>query len=468
MAEASGASTRTVSSDSRRADRDFSLLTMDGSAQPVTDRQRRDNILYYFFIVQIVGITILQKIGISLSDDAMAPVTVPLMLGGIAFVMFFVRPVIYSRRLAIIGVFFLAALVGTAMAPTYSPASVALLVALYAPFAVSFPTSDTNFRRCMNFYSNLMIAMAIITIAQLFVEVAVSWTLWPNLDELLPQSMLVQGFNYIQPIIFRSSLMKPNAIFFLEVSFLSQYLAIALAIEVVLFQRFWRIALFAGVMFGCFAGTGLLLLALTMPVLLGRLDMKYMGMIIIGLAVVALVAMELGWMDMVARRLIEYRYSGSSANMRFVAPLDRLVQFLATPGSFYTGIGAGQIEKANSYQWWPITKATVEYGAITGVLLYVMMFQSLLDQPPYRRLAFMLLVWFSIEGALLTAVNPYTCALFSSLFVLDRGPKRNRRSEPGNVTDTKADGEKLDYNRRRRRERRRRLESGDSVSAART
>ena len=151
--------------------------------------------------------------------------------------------------------------------------------------------------------------------------------------------------------------------------------------------------------------------------------------------------------------------------MRFVAPLDRLIGFASTPGSFYTGIGAGQIEKANNYQWWPITKASVEYGYLTGILLYAMMGYVLLNRAPYRRLAFLLIVWFSIEGALLTAVNPYTCALFSSLFVLDRGPKRNRRSEPGMAKDEKSDVLKLDYNRKRRR-RRLSSESGSERGAA--
>lgn len=421
-------------------------MTIDAGSLPLSLRQRRDNVLYYFFIVQVISVTVLQKIGISLGDDAVAPLAIPLMLLGLAAVIFFVPPIIDSKRVALVALFLGAVLASTALSTRFSMASVVLLFALYAPFAITFQTSDTNYRRCMEFFSKTMVVMAGITIAQLFLELVGSWRMWPNLDELLPSSLLVPNFNYIQPIAWRSHLMKPNAVFFLEVSFLSQYLAIALAVEIVLFQRLWRIILFTAVLFATFAGTGLLLLALTLPVLLGRLDMKYMTMIIIGLVLVGVLALEVGWLDVVAHRIGEYRYSGSSANMRFVAPLDRLIDFMARgPQSIYSGIGAGQIEKANDFQWWPITKAVVEYGAITGILLYVLIFYVLMDRVPYRRIGYLMIVWFSIEGALLTAVNPYTCALFCSLFVLERGPRRIRRT-----TTATAEGESPASGRRRR------------------
>lgn len=467
MAEAPSMSTRGTNSNLSRASAPSTSSVADAGAISLPQRQRRDDILYYFFIVQAIAVTVLQKIGITFGADAVVPVVVPVMLGGLAITIFLVPPVLEAKRIVAVGLFFVASLIGTAFAPTYSGPSVFLLVALYTPLAITFPTTERNFQRCMNFFSSLMVTMAGITIIQLFIEMATSWMFWPDLDTLLPQAALVPGFNYIQPIISGSGFMKPNAIFFLEVSFLSQYLAIALAIEIVLFQRIWRIALFTGVLFGCFAGTGLLLLALTLPVLLGRLEMRYMALVIIGLVFVALGALELGWLDMVAQRIGEYRYGGSSANMRFVAPLDRLVHFLSTPNSLYTGIGAGQIEKANNYQWWPITKATVEYGAITGTLLYAMIFYTLFNRPPYRRLAFMLLVWFSIEGALLTAVNPYTCALLSSLFVIDRTSRRGRHSASSNAERTKADNEGLDYNRRRRRRRSDAGTASESVAATR-
>ena len=37
--------------------------------------------------------------------------------------------------------------------------------------------------------------------------------------------------------------------------------------------------------------------------------------------------------------------------------------------------------------------------AITGILLYVLIFYVLMDRVPYRRIGYLMIVWFSIEGA---------------------------------------------------------------------
>lgn len=46
--------------------------------------------------------------------------------------------------------------------------------------------------------------------------------------------------------------------------------------------------------------------------------------------------------------------------MRFAEPFNQLAAFVSDPQSLYRGIGAGQIEKALNFQWWPITKAILE------------------------------------------------------------------------------------------------------------
>ena len=81
-----------------RSSTDLTALTIDAGSLPLSLRQRRDNVLYYFFIVQVISVTVLQKIGISLGDDAVAPLAIPLMLLGLAAVIFFVPPIIDSKR----------------------------------------------------------------------------------------------------------------------------------------------------------------------------------------------------------------------------------------------------------------------------------------------------------------------------------------------------------------------------------
>jgi len=60
-----------------------------------------------------------------------------------------------------------------------------------------------------------------------------------------------------------------------------------------------------------------------------------------------------------------------------------------------------------------------ETGDATGLLFYAFFLYTLFNRAPRLRIAYMLAVWFSFEGALLTAVNPITCMLLSTMFVID-------------------------------------------------
>jgi hypothetical protein len=386
-----------------------------------------------------VFVSLFQKFGIGIGGDAMVPITVPAMYLGLAVTAALVTPIVDLGRLLLYIGFVAAAAISTALfADHYSIGSVGLLIVLYFPFVLSFQTSQSNYLRCLKFFSNLMLAVSGVTIAQHLIQLALSWTYWPNLDRLVPSNFLIPGFNYMQKIVWNSPYMKPNGIFFLEVSFLSQYLALALAAEIAIFQRTWRIVVFAAVILSTFAGTGLLLILLTLPVLLGRMSIKNVTFILIGLTVIGLIAYNLGWFDAVGHRMNEYRNHGSSADMRFVEPLNRLFDFIQSPSGLYSGIGAGQIEKGLNFQWWPITKAVLEYGLMTGALLYAFILYALFNRAPYRQLAFVLAVWFSLEGSLLTSVNPLTCALFSSLFVLDRSQRSRKSGRSTSSRDARA------------------------------
>ena len=388
----------------------------------------RDRAIFIAFIAITIAVTFLQCFGVPLGNDAAVPVAVPVMALSLAALCYFVPPRIDPLRLGLYMVFIITAGAATGLfADRYSPVSLALLVLLYAPFALSFPTSEANFHRCLNFFSNVMMALAVVEFAQHAIQIVAGPQAWPNLYQLLPKSMLIPYFNYLQPLVWHSHFAKPQAFVFLETSFLSQYLALALAIEIVVFRRPKRVALFAAALFATFAGTGILLIAVALPVLVGRMSFRNKLIIVTILLVVAGLADEAGWLNTVGGRVIEYQKTGGSANHRFIEPFDRMVAFLGKPGAIYSGIGAGQIEKTDNHQFWPIAKATIEYGLIAGTAFYAYFVYALFDHPPSRRLAVTLLLWFTFEGSLLTAVNPITCVLLSSLFVIERDRPAGRR-----------------------------------------
>jgi hypothetical protein len=412
------------------ARRDFAAAA---TAQAESREVFRARFTLGLFLFGIVGVTFLQKIGYVTGTGSAVPIVLPMVIGGFLLACIVLRPVFDPLRIAL----YVAAMAATGLAsilfnPTYSPASLMLLVALYLPMIVAFEATEATYRRCMNAYVTIMLFFCGIVALEHCIQFMVSPRAWPDLDKLLPLKWLIPGYNYLQSIIWSLPYHKPNALVFLEVSFLSQYIALALAIEIALFQRPGRIAILAAALMATFAGTGVLLMALTLPVLLGRLTIRQMIMVISALTIISWVAFRIGWFDIVSERMGEYRQSGTSANMRFIEPFDRLIKFLAQGNPLFGGIGAGKIEK--HLQWWPFTKATVEYGLIPAVTFYAFFLYSLFKNAAYRSIAFTLAVWYTFEGALLTAINPLTCVLLSTMFLVRRG---RERSDEGPVARAK-------------------------------
>jgi hypothetical protein len=405
------------------------MANLPEGPSPQAVRARRDKILLIFFVVEIVCLTLLQKIGYAPSPDSSVGLCLLAMLVGIAVVGALVPPIFDPVKLGLFFAFLLTASLSTFLQKgTYSSLGFILMLLCYVPFLMTFPISKATHRKALNIFSTIMIVGGALAIAEDLVQYAASWRLWPNLDLILPEKMLVSGYVYVQKISPFSIYMKPNGVFFLEVSFLSQFTAIALALELIYFRRAWRLAFFGVVLISCFAGTGLMLLGLTLPVLMGRLSIRSMTMIIVLLTVAGLVAVVTGWYDQIAPRITEYQHHGSSANFRFVEPYIKLLEFSKTPSALYLGIGPGNISKAANYIWWPVTKAAVEYGYLAAALFYSFFLYAMFKNAPDRKISFMLCVWFSIMGGLAVPVNTLTCALLCSLFKVEEGRQRRRRS----------------------------------------
>ncbi|MFA5967654.1 MAG: hypothetical protein WC816_00160 [Sphingomonas sp.] len=400
----------------------------DGSAlEPATTEQQQ--VVFGIFVAMTIGITFFQKIGYAPSRAFVVPLILPLAYAALAIGVLFARPVFRPERMIIYLVLAaVSTLSNVLFSPHFSINSIALYLALYLPFLVCFDTTEETHRRCLGFFGNVMLIFSAIVWAQQFIQFATSWQYWPNLEHMVPKNYLIPMFNYIQPIEWGTglNLMKPSGIFFLEVSILSQFIAFAFIIELLFFHRTWRAVFLGATMFATFAGTGLVLLAVCLPVILTRLNVRSFTIILVTVFVAFLVALELHWFDLVAHRLGEFQQSGSSANSRFIAPLDRIRAALENQSAVYSGVGAGQIEQGGNTFWWPIVKTSVEYGLLEGILFYVFYLYSMFDKAPSRQFAFVLAIWFSFEGTLLTPLNPLGCVMLSAMFCM-RDERRTRR-----------------------------------------
>jgi hypothetical protein len=388
----------------------------------------RAKLLIGLFLAGLFGVTFLQKFGFVTGSKGVLPVVLPLMIGSFLLACLALKPVFDPIRIGLyVATVLLTGLSSVFVAPTYSSSSLILLVLLYLPMTIAFETSDATYRRCMDAFVTVMLFFCGMIAVEHFVQFAISPLAWPDLNKLVSPNWLIPEYNYLQPIVWSLPYHKPNAMVFLEVSILSQFIALALAVEIALFQRPVRLAILAGGLMATFAGTGVLLMALTLPVLLGRLTIRQMVMVILALTVISYIAFKIGWFDIVSARMDEYKQNGSSANMRFIEPLDRLIAFVGQDNALVGGIGAGQIEKGRNFQWWPFTKSAIEYGLIPAFVFYAFFLYALFKNAPYRTLAFVLAVWYTFEGALLTAINPLTCVLLSTMFFVRRDGGATRK-----------------------------------------
>lgn len=424
----------TLDSDSPAMDRPTSSAapSPSGVADPViaaVPASFEDKVVLALFAIGVLGNVVLQKFAWPLKGGGFAPLVLPLFVGAIVLAPILLRPRFDPIR---VGGFFLVFVVASFstffLAPRYSASSLMLFAALYLPFIVCYETSAANYRRCMNLYISVMLGFVGVTLAQHLLQLAVSWRAWPNLNLLVPREFLVPDYVYIQPIIYGSRFMKPNAIAFLEVSLLSQYIALALAFELTLFRRPLQLIVLTAGLLMTLAGTGALLMALTLPVILGRMRIRTGVAVLAILVVVCVIAFRLGWFEIVSTRMDEYKHNGSSANMRFILPAERMLEFLHDPRGLIAGIGAGQIEKGRNFIWWPFTKVAIEYGLVSAILFYAWVIYALFRRAPDKAIAFVLLVWFSFEGTLLTAHNVLSLVLFGTLLRVAPDGARSRRA----------------------------------------
>jgi hypothetical protein len=141
-----------------------------------------------------------------------------------------------------------------------------------------------------------------------------------------------------------------------------------------------------------------------------------MATLLLVAAIVLGITYEVGWYQQVHRRFFEFQRVGSSANHRFIEPLAYLIDFAKQGSSIYEGIGPGNITKSLGYQWWPFTKASAEYGFITGVSFYVFFLYSIFASAPDRRVSFMFAIWFSFMCGFAVPLNACVILLFCTLF----------------------------------------------------
>lgn len=350
-----------------------------------------------------------------------AQVALPIFYFGILILFAFARPKIDFVRLGLFSVFLgLVAISLILQKSFYSSASVLLMVACYSPFIFVVDVSASAYRKMLKIYLNVMIFMGGVVLLQQVAQTIWTWRVWPNLDTLVSPKYLLPGFNYIQPVIYGSRMIKPHGVFFLEVSTVSQFLAVALAIEMIYFRRVIRMVFYVTALLATFAGTGPLLLLLSAPVLLAKLSPRSVFIAVIIFIAGYFVAERIHWYQQVQGRLTEYRMQGTSAHLRFVDPLIALGDSARRPERLLSGIGPGNTAKEDGTVSWAATKVAVEYGMIPLLGFSAFIGYVLFRGAPSQRMAFVLLVFFNfMGGGIVIPIYPIMIFILGGLFRIE-------------------------------------------------
>ncbi len=381
-------------------------------------------------MVLLFGLLVLQKFGIPFSDQEVVQFCLPAAYMAIALIVVLTQKLGVDPYRALFFLIFASIAVATNMlsGKAYSSLSLMYVLAIYFPFVFRFFIPASVYKRLMDYYVVAALGIVALVVIEHLIQLPASYVAWPSLEKLVPNQFLVGGYNYIQPIQYGSRLMKPNAVFLLEASFVSQYIALGLIVELIFFGRMWRMLILTAGLLLTFAGTGLLLVIACAPFLVLRMSPRVILIALVVVVATGFAAVEFGWYTQVSHRMNEYQIASSSAHERFVSPATALLDFLQRPDALYSGLGAGQIDVGHGEAWWPVTKVTVEYGVLTAVAFYAFFLYSLFGDGGHLRMGFALFLFYNfLSGSFAVPVNALTCVFFCTLFRVANPPQPPRR-----------------------------------------
>lgn len=253
--------------------------------------------------------------------------------------------------------------------------SVAQFVGLSA-FGVLVFAEPLGERRFFRLVNKMFLLLAIAGLAQFLLQFVglglFSWTAF------VPADLLNNPFETVIPIG-DSGYFKANGFFLVEPSVFSQYMALAVLIEMLLFRRPLHLATYAAALMSSISGTGWLMIlgfALTAGFSLGGrgVRLSLATLVMGGLSIAGLAVLFPSGFDLFLSRTGEFSSVGASGHLRFVTPwwigqfvLDR------SPWVALYGMGAGVSEHLAMHPIWdfnlnPPVKISLEYGIPCFVL----------------------------------------------------------------------------------------------------
>lgn len=254
-----------------------------------------------------------------------------------------------------------------------------LLLSGFATLSFTVPISEAVFFRRINAVFAIIAAAGIVQFLLQFVGIHLF-----AFTGIVPGALLTEDSYNLQIPIGVGSLLKSNGFFLLEPSIFSQFMAMAMIVEIVAFRRTAFLALFAGGLLLSMSGTGWIVLASFIASVAFSMGRRGVVISIATLGVLTILVLSASTLapDLAAAfnaRLDEVFRQSTSGHMRFVTPFWLLSDvFTRDPGAWLLGIGGGMSEQLTMPYEYDVNtpvKIAVEYG-VPALVAYIVLFAA--------------------------------------------------------------------------------------------
>jgi hypothetical protein len=297
---------------------------------------------------------------------------------------------------------------------TFSIMSLAMMAALGFAYVPSARPGTVTQEDALRFFCNLSALIAVAGVVQFalqFVDKALAFPI----ETFVPDALRTHGYNNITPLYYGARIFKSTGVVMLEPSVFCQLCALGLTAELVYRNRAVRMVAYAAGIVVSYSGTGLLILAVTLPllvVLYQRWDLLLRGLVL--LVILALLVEPLN-LNVTLNRAGEFGSGGSSAFIRFVGWINLFADKLwSDPMRALFGYGAGTFfSAAESYRAGEMAHAKIffEFGVAGGLLYFIFLFYCFLSSRAPLALRVGVLVAYFMNGAYSPSVTGIATSL---------------------------------------------------------
>ncbi|HEY0834836.1 MAG TPA: hypothetical protein VGE72_13085 [Azospirillum sp.] len=390
--------------------------------RPAAASAARDRDIRAAYIVMLGSIFLLHRFAVPAAGSEV-PLMFPICLMGFGYLLLRGRAFVETGRLILLAAFAAAATVSAVMnGGSLSWTSLALLFAIYIPVVLVMPVDPATRLRCLDLFQRFVLFVCVAGAVQFLAQFVIPGPRLFHFADIVPEALLRPGAHTVIPLPARAGLFKSNGFFLGEPSSLSQFAALGLLIEILYFRRrLFLLACVAGLVLS-YSGTGLVLLAAFLPIVLLRTAGFGTAVLLGGLGLLVVIFGDLLFLDAITQRVEEFDSRHSSGFARFVSPLyvlDRVMH--QNPSALLFGFGPGSIMNylagleftAHDPTW---IKLLFEYGVV-GFLTFSAFIGYCVFHGSRRWILGGALLFFYcfLGGFLLTPVGGYVMVLLATL-----------------------------------------------------